>query len=338
MPLPSPSCARRLSSVRTTIAQFSRLSWLGRLTAAETAHGTCRGIDPPGQSPYHPHMTRLTLVAVMVLGLAGCAGIGPATDPLADVERLEDVALSGDGQAAIAETPEPPRGLLGRLFGRDPQPAGPTPAADVSPEGAAEDAAEGSTAAPVTAPRRGLAALFGRGPSGSGAGAGAGSAAQDEPDQVPPNTQQALGEIGRTCDLPTRRLGRKVAEASGYAIYDTIPNSTAPRPHYITGFSDGCARQFTGALVLLGDVGTHEFTRYTRTRADLPYSATDQAYEALKSSFCRVGFGQPCGRRLEALGRRTTFVTAYERFGGAGRWAEFLLSDGAVLATTVEKR
>jgi len=153
---------------------------------------------------------------------------------------------------------------------------------------------------------------------------------------IPPRTIMAFGDIGPTCGLSRRDLGTEVAKASGYTIYDTIPNSTAPRPHYITGFNDGCARQFTAALVLMGDIGTHELVRYNRTRVELPYSDTDKAYESIKTGFCRTGFGKPCGRRLEQFAKHTTFVTAYERFGAGPIWAEFLLHDGEVLASDIE--
>lgn len=153
---------------------------------------------------------------------------------------------------------------------------------------------------------------------------------------LPPATQQYLGEIGRTCGLSRSDMGTPVAQASGYTLYDTIPNSTQPRPHYVTGFEDGCARQFSAALATFGDIGTHEMVRYVGTEVKMEYSAADQAYEAVKSGFCRVSFGEPCGGQLDALSRRTTFLTAYDRFGDAGEWAKFLLSDGVVAGAAVE--
>jgi len=153
---------------------------------------------------------------------------------------------------------------------------------------------------------------------------------------VPPATQQSLGAIGRTCGLSRSNMGTPVAQASGYTLYDTIPNSTAPRPHYTTGFDDGCARQFSAALATYGDIGTHEMVRYVDTGITMDYSTADQAYEAIKSGYCRVSYGQRCGCQLDALARRTTFLTAYDRFGDAGEWAKFLLSDGVVAAASVE--
>ena len=68
-------------------------------------------------------------------------------------------------------------------------------------------------------------------------------------------------------------------------VYDTMPDTTSQRVHYITGFDDGCPRAFLGALVLPGDVGTHEIVRYSNTRVQLEYSETDKAYESIKLIF-----------------------------------------------------
>lgn len=139
------------------------------------------------------------------------------------------------------------------------------------------------------------------------------------------------GEIATVCGVSASSLGSKIADISGFEIYDSIPNSTAQRPHYIMGFDDGCARQFTAALTLPGDVGTHEVVRYLPSNR-IPYSTTDNAYEAIKAGFCRVSHGQPCGRQLDNLARNTTFLTVYEKFGAGKRWVEILLHDGAVKA------
>ncbi len=153
---------------------------------------------------------------------------------------------------------------------------------------------------------------------------------------VAPLVDLPFGVLERTCGVSRRELGQNVAAASGFEVYDTQPGSTQMRPHYITGFDDGCARQFSAALVLLGDVGTHEIVRYSRTRVALDYSTTDNAYEEIKARFCRVGEGKPCGDRLDALGKVATFVTAYRSFGAASEWAEFLLYDGQVAAVDLE--
>jgi hypothetical protein len=149
---------------------------------------------------------------------------------------------------------------------------------------------------------------------------------------VPAGTLVPYGELIPACGLSTRNRGREVEAASGYRVYDTDPTSIAPRTHYVTGFSDGCARQFTAALALFGDIGTHEIVRYGTADGGLEYTQTDNAYEEIKASFCGARAGQPCGTRIDRLARRTTFLTIYERFGTNPVWADVLLHDGEVVA------
>lgn len=151
---------------------------------------------------------------------------------------------------------------------------------------------------------------------------------------VPPGAALPFGEIGTTCGLAPAQMGTAVARASGYTIYDSAAGSTVPRTHYLTGFADGCARQFTAALVLTGDVGTHEVVRYAG--APRPYSRTDTAYETIKAAACVVPSGQPCGARIDALARRTVFVTAYPQFSDSREWTEVLLHEGEVAAIGTE--
>ena len=138
--------------------------------------------------------------------------------------------------------------------------------------------------------------------------------------------------MATVCGLPDASLGTPVATASGYALYDSSPTVVTPRTQYIDGFPDGCVRQFTAALALFGDVGTHEITRYQPSNAEIPYSETDVAYEAIKTEVCGVASGQPCGAALNRLGRDTVFVTVYEAFGTNPSWAEILIHDGEVVA------
>lgn len=245
--------------------------------------------------------------------LAACSGIPVSNpDPLTQVERLSDVTLPEDAtqeQAiaaalALAAAPEETQGgsFLGQLFGG----AG-------SAGGGLLEAMTPAPAAPVvrTGPDARLI-TFG--------------------ESVP------YGEIATICNVPSGSLGSVVANVSGYKIYDSSPNGTALRPHFITGFDDGCARQFTAALSLTGDVGTHEVVRYLPANRNMPYSTTDNAYEAIKASFCRVSHGTPCGARLDALAGNTTFLTAYEKFGAHPRWVEILLHDGEVKAIDFKSR
>ncbi|KUF09795.1 hypothetical protein [Pseudoponticoccus marisrubri] len=287
------------------------------------------------------------LIGLAVLAVSACG------DPLRDVPRLQDVEVAdetGRAEALPAEEapesvvdtpPEPapaaerPRGgLLGFLrrqadAGRD---SAPTPAPE--PTVAAQPAPEPEETAPDPAPRRGLAALFGGGGGGGGRAPEPGA-----PDyrQVPLGTTLPYGEIARVCDVPERRLGRKVnaypeSGRGGYTLYDSAPDTTGQRSFYLTGFGDGCARQFSAALVLFGAPSTYEQIRYAAGGAGQPTAETDIAYEELKSRVCRVGRGQPCGDRIGRLERNTVFVSVYERFGSNARWKNILLHDGEVVA------
>lgn len=154
--------------------------------------------------------------------------------------------------------------------------------------------------------------------------------------QVPEGMAVPYGRIATNCAVGRRDYGSRIARQSGFEIWDTAPGSTDPRTHYITGFGDNCARQFTGALVIMGDVGTHEVVRYSDVNIDLPWSETDQEYERIKRQVCGVSRSVPCGARLEQLGARTAFITVYERFGSGPEWVEILLHDGAVVAIATE--
>lgn len=140
----------------------------------------------------------------------------------------------------------------------------------------------------------------------------------------------AYGKMARVCDAP-RAPGTKVAQVGGFTLYDSNPASTALRAQYVTGFDDGCARQFSAALVLTGDVESHEMIRYLPGHP-ASFNATDRAYETIKARVCGVGQGTPCGRRIDMLARSTTFLTAYRSFGSSPDWVEILLHDGDLAA------
>jgi hypothetical protein len=135
-----------------------------------------------------------------------------------------------------------------------------------------------------------------------------------------------FGEIGTFCDDP--EPGTAIATEAGYTLRDSAPGSTAPRTHWVTGFSDGCARQFTAALALFGDAATHETTVSAAGGGD----ATDRAYEAVKAEVCGVAAGQPCPD-IARLAADTVFVSMFPAFGGES--AEILLHGGEVLASDV---
>lgn len=161
--------------------------------------------------------------------------------------------------------------------------------------------------------------------------------------EVSRGTLLPYGTLARVCDVRRADLGTEVARyperGRGYRLYDTNPSSTGLRTHYITGFNDKCARQFTAALAIFGQTETHEAVRYDRSNRDLAYTDTDNAYESLKSRVCRVSINAPCSeRRRSALDKDTVFVSVYERFLGNPRWADMLLHDGKVLAKDLKER
>lgn len=263
------------------------------------------------------HGTRIGLG----LGLALLAGCG---DPLDRVERLTEVPLDEAGATAdlVAPAPGDGPGLFAGLFGADrPDGQGGGPRADTEPD---EDAAQ--PAAATVAPRGGLLGLFG-GPAPQ-------APATTGPDaaRIAPGTPLPVGAIATVCGLSTGQLGPVVARGAGHALHDSEPGNAAPHAHYITGFADGCARQFTAAFAMLGAPGTHETLRNLPQDAGIPLGATDAAYEEIRMRVCRVARGAPCGRRLARLERDTIFVMAYDRFDTNTVWTEILLHAGAVIA------
>ncbi|MBV7394270.1 hypothetical protein [Mameliella sediminis] len=252
------------------------------------------------------------------LALAGCG------DPLSEVPRYSDVPVAEDaGQADVlppetprtpATAPAPKRGLLG-LFG-----AKAAAAKGEVPDPGATEAADPVELAEVSAPARAR-------PPRRGA-----------PDarEVPFGATLPYGALARVCDAPRRKLGKKVEgypeRGSKFVLYDSAPASTGPRSFYLTGFSDGCARQFTAALVIFGSPESYEQIHYGPSGEALPVSETDEAYEKLKRRVCGVRKGKPCGSKMNRLARNTVFVSVYERFGSNPRWKNILLHDGEVLA------
>jgi hypothetical protein len=151
--------------------------------------------------------------------------------------------------------------------------------------------------------------------------------------EVGAGTTLAFGPAAKRCGLSGAALGAPVAREAGFTLYDTAPGTTAPRTHYLTGFDDGCAVQFTAALALFGDAATLEATAYG---AGITHSPVQPAYEAVKAELCGVPVGQPCGRASAGLARNTTLLTAYAAFGASGRHADMLLHDGRLVARGVE--
>jgi len=263
--------------------------------------------------------------------IGACLTLAACGDPFGGMGRLSDGGLGGGPSASVLATGDAP--LLSEAE------AGPLEREVLAGINATEPR-----------PPRGLFAMLGfdRGAAGDdGAEAVPAAAAADDPGgglfsgprrtgpdaaDVSPGTVLPFGEIARVCDVAPARRGTMIANVSGYQIFDTIPNSNAARPFYISGFRDRCARTFTGVMALAGDVGTHEVIRYQPSNNRIAYNETDEEYERIKARICSAPRGQPCGRRLDALARTTHFVTVYDRFGGSERWVEILLHSGEVAA------
>jgi hypothetical protein len=288
------------------------------------------------------------------------------TDPAPRQEAAESVDDAGAEPDAAPGQGERRGGFLSFLR---PDPARPGTEQDTTEAPAADDAVTAAAAPAETAgpreTRRGLFGLFGGGRDRAVAADGveiaslgedaaapqsataprAGRASRIDPNapdarQVPPGTMLPYGQVARVCDLPRGAMGREVASyperRAQYRLYDSAPGNTAPHTFYMTGFPDGCARQFTAALAMFGSPAMHEQLRYGAPAASLPYSDTDKAYEKIKRSICGVGRNKPCGARISQLERHTAFVTVYERFGGNARWATILLHDGRVIAADMK--
>ena len=155
-----------------------------------------------------------------------------------------------------------------------------------------------------------------------------------------PGAALPLGQLARACGVSGRALGRQVAaypeNRPRYRLYDSAPGTAAAHSFYVTGFDDGCARRFTAALAVFGPPAMHEQLRYGLPATVQPYSTTDRAYETVKSRVCGVARKKPCGGRIGRLEKDTVFLSIYERYGTASRWANLLLHDGAVMAQDVK--
>jgi hypothetical protein len=283
-------------------------------------------------------MTRFAAILCAASLLAGCA-----SDPLQGVPRLSDSDVADtEIQSAIRAEPDD------ALVLAEDAPVGETAVAPEPVRGGllgflrrAADGAKSQETEPVT-----LAAI----PPASATDAPAPTASVSRPAGGPgPNdpdyqiveigTVLPFGTLARLCAVPDRKLGTRVErypEGRGsYALYDSQPGTTAPHTFYLTGFKDGCARQFTAALAVFGAAETHEQLRYGLPSQVQPYSSTDAAYETLKSRICRVGKGKPCGSAMSRLSRNTVFVSVYEQFGSNTQWKTILLHDGTVVETDI---
>ena len=238
-----------------------------------------------------------------------------------DTQTAVDTALAGladeeKTQQVIAQAPQaqarPRGGLFGLLSGAR--------AKSQSDSDGAETLVRTASIAPA-APASAVRARASSGPDGA---------------VVPMGTRLSSGAVARVCDLPRGRLGKEVARyperGQGYKIYDSAPRSAGPRPFYVTGFNDKCARTFTASLALFASPTLHEQLRYGLPAKQMPYSATDKAYETIKVSVCKVSRRQPCGSKVGLLEKNTAFISIYDRIGSNKQWSNMLVHRGKVLA------
>ncbi|MBM1220110.1 hypothetical protein JQU17_09335 [Ponticoccus sp. SC2-23] len=293
---------------------------------------------------------------LVIAGLVAGLGLTACSDPLGELGRLSEMDLPEDAPvAALSETPdeasEPgPFGFLSRLLGGDDdtpeeeavevaalgpidpeqgdpveQPGGTDaiPGDDTMDNAQRDDAENDAGGGILGFLRNNLGQpADGSGPSRTGPDA----------EVIPPGLQLAYGEIATVCGLSARDLGTQVESVAGFTLHDTAPGSRNLRTFYLTGFSDRCARQFTGAMVIFGGPEMHETIRYSSGTSGIPYTETDTAYEEIKGRVCGVPSGEPCGTAIDRLSRNMTFLSVYSRFGSSPQWAEILLYDDEVIA------
>ncbi len=266
-----------------------------------------------------------------LLLLSACA------DPLADIKRLDEVDVAGPAPVveavAAPEESDESVGLFQRLMRKrqvapESEPETANDAADTPPAETVEEASLGAAEArEETGAGRG--GWFG---GGSAARSGGGASLRDTaPGEILP-----FGQIARACHAKRGQLGQEVAKyperGAKYRVFDSAPGSQGLHTFYVTGFSDGCPRQFTAALAVFGSAGMYEALRYglpVKARTKKP---TDIAYEKLKSGKCGVARTKPCGASISRLEKSTVFLSVYNRFEGAQGWSNLLLSDGKVMA------
>lgn len=287
-------------------------------------------------------MKRSVWAGIAMVALAGCA------NPFNSVATLSEVELAPDaGQAQVVESATKPLvapaetaprgGLLG-FFKRktDEAKAAEQPVTPAAPESIAEPIETAALQSDEPKRKGFWARLRGSGetPSPRQQRKMPKPGAPDY-ETISMGVSLPYGRMARVCDFKTSDLGRKVdsyaGDDQGYQLYDSKPGATGLRSFYLTGFDDKCARQFSGALVMVSSAETYEGLMFSPARKTLPQSKTDSAYHRLKQKICNVTAALPCGKRMNKLSKSTVFVSIYERFG-AGRWKNILVHDGEVLA------
>ena len=284
------------------------------------------------------------LFVPLVLALAGCG------DPMRDMARLADQDVAEDAPTldavpAVEPSKSERLGLFARLLGDRDSGAPDTRAAESevvqaslpNEGGSAPDSAQEDAQAPAPTPNMAPAKRQGLLASLLGGGRGErGSNATEAVSEVSYGTVLPYGEVKRVCGLRDGQMGKVVAKYPErrpvHKVYDSDPGNTGLHTFYVTGFDDGCARQFTASLAMFGSVEMHESLRYGLPAKVQPYSATDKAYETVKARVCQVPRKTPCGNRVGRLADDTVFLSIYERFGGNAQWKNLLLHAGEVVA------
>lgn len=151
-----------------------------------------------------------------------------------------------------------------------------------------------------------------------------------------------FGQIGLACGLRTSELGKEVdrfpERGKGYRLYDSDPSTTQPRIHYVTGFKDGCPRQFTASLALLESPLLHEKLLAVKGNQSQHSTKADKIFQKIRARVCRNGRGNICPEsRADAMEKTMAFVTTYERFGGNASWTEILMHDGVIAANSAQE-
>lgn len=203
----------------------------------------------------------------------------------------------------------------------------------------AESGADASTGlsktdAPAAKPKRGLR-LFGKKDGASSAKRKSKTRSASLIPELAPGARPAVGQVVKRCDLRPRDMGRLSDKypqrAPRYKLYDSAPNNTATRAFYITGFTDGCAREIHAAVAMFAGPVLHEQLRFGAPAKVLARGGVDAAYDKIKRKTCGAGRKTPCGSKIAKLDKTTAFVTAYPRAGGP-QWANLLLHDGVLMA------
>ncbi len=272
---------------------------------------------------------------------------------LEELQSVQNVAEVPAEQAEVTEPVKPRRGFAA-LFGRRAKPAQEAApnaveeAATAAPQAADVDVASDETVGEAAAeadenvvvasvapqeetpPRRQRNGLFGPRRAKTG-----------QFPQVEAGVVLAFGQIGLACGIRGRALGKEVdrfpERGKGYRLYDSNPSTTGPRAHFITGFKDGCPRQFTASLALLDSPVLHEQLLSVESSGAQHSTAADIAFQKFRAKACRTGQGKVCPeKRISEMEKSMAFVTTYERFGGNANWNEILLHNGAIVANSVQ--